>query len=138
MTLPPPSFSSFPDLNSANDPHEERVRDYGVANQRDTQEKGGSKKSRYESKRRQSHSKERSSRRAPRHEHSELMQPKEGKIHNYFSDRQGDRLNIEFGGLHVGNIPKYDLVAREQSFPSRPTSNQNKVERKFLAYQALG
>ena len=28
----------------------------------------------------------------------------------FYSDRRGDMLNIQFGGLHVGDVPKYRLV----------------------------
>ena len=28
----------------------------------------------------------------------------------FYSDRRGDMLNIQFGGLHVGDVPKYHLV----------------------------
>jgi hypothetical protein len=31
----------------------------------------------------------------------------------FFSDRKGDQLNITYGGIHAGNIPKYHLVNRE-------------------------
>lgn len=28
----------------------------------------------------------------------------------FYSDKRGDMLNIQFGGLHVGDVPKYHLV----------------------------
>jgi hypothetical protein len=28
----------------------------------------------------------------------------------FYSDRRGDFLNIQFGGLHVGDVPKYHVV----------------------------
>ncbi|KAJ8591485.1 hypothetical protein M405DRAFT_734897 [Rhizopogon salebrosus TDB-379] len=33
----------------------------------------------------------------------------------FFSDRKGDQLNITYGGIHAGNIPKYHLVNRGRS-----------------------
>lgn len=29
----------------------------------------------------------------------------------YFSDRKGDSLNVRYGGLHAGDVPKYRLYA---------------------------
>lgn len=29
----------------------------------------------------------------------------------FFVDRRGDPLNVQYGGLHAGNIPKHRLVA---------------------------
>lgn len=31
----------------------------------------------------------------------------------FFSDKKGDVLNVKFGGLHSGDIPKYDLIDRK-------------------------
>jgi hypothetical protein len=31
----------------------------------------------------------------------------------YFSDRSGDPLNVRYGGLHTGDIPKHTLVGRK-------------------------
>jgi hypothetical protein len=28
----------------------------------------------------------------------------------FYTDRKGDRLNVSYGGLHAGDIPKYRLV----------------------------
>lgn len=28
----------------------------------------------------------------------------------FFSDRKGDQLNVTYGGIHAGNIPKYHIV----------------------------
>ena len=40
----------------------------------------------------------------------EVEQPsaKEGLV--YFADRKGDPLNVRYGGLHSGDVPKYRLV----------------------------
>lgn len=31
----------------------------------------------------------------------------------FFIDRKGDQLNVRYGGLHAGDIPKYKLIDRE-------------------------
>ncbi|KAG0696046.1 NRDE-2, necessary for RNA interference-domain-containing protein [Suillus ampliporus] len=33
----------------------------------------------------------------------------------FFSDRKGDQLNVTYGGIHTGDIPKYHLVNRGRS-----------------------
>ncbi|KAG2350232.1 hypothetical protein BDR05DRAFT_1007388 [Suillus weaverae] len=33
----------------------------------------------------------------------------------FFSDRKGDQLNVTYGGIHAGNIPKYHIVNRGRS-----------------------
>lgn len=35
----------------------------------------------------------------------------------FYSDRKPDRLNIQYGGLHSGNIPKYRAVYGKPSIP---------------------
>lgn len=32
---------------------------------------------------------------------------------SFYSDRKGDILNVKYGGLHAGDVPKYNLVASE-------------------------
>src|ERR1700722_6037925 len=36
----------------------------------------------------------------------------------FYSDRKGDPLNVRYGGLHTGDVPKYHLVDREWVHPS--------------------
>jgi hypothetical protein len=31
----------------------------------------------------------------------------------FYSDRKGDPLNVRYGGLHAGDVPKHHLVGRE-------------------------
>ena len=38
---------------------------------------------------------------------------KEGLV--YFTDRRGDPLNVLYGGLYAGDIPKHRLVGGESS-----------------------
>ncbi len=33
----------------------------------------------------------------------------------FYSDRKGDLLNVKYGSLHAGDIPKYHLVGRKRS-----------------------
>lgn len=37
----------------------------------------------------------------------------------YFTDRKGDLLNVRYGGLHAGDIPKHRLVDSEYKTPPR-------------------
>jgi hypothetical protein len=36
----------------------------------------------------------------------------DGSTRPFYSDRKGDPLNIRYGGLHAGDVPKYRLVNR--------------------------
>jgi hypothetical protein len=37
----------------------------------------------------------------------------DGALPLFYSDRRGDSLNVRFGGLHAGDVPKHFLVDRE-------------------------
>lgn len=51
----------------------------------------------------------------------------------FYSDRKGDRLNVTYGGLHAGDVPKYRLVGGMYVpfFPHRAT-NDREGGRKIL------
>lgn len=96
----PPSFSSFPELP---DPKS----DGKLSEKRKHKSKGdnGDRKSKRK--------------RDKQREQSQYDQPAEARIvaneqasKYFFSDRKGDALNIRYGGLHAGDVPKYHLVAR--------------------------
>ena len=44
---------------------------------------------------------------------------KEGLV--YFTDRKGDPLNVRYGGLYAGDVPKYRLV--DCKWPMAPVSD---------------
>ncbi|KLO13922.1 DUF1740-domain-containing protein [Schizopora paradoxa] len=44
-----------------------------------------------------------------------LQQSSENRSKLYFSDHKGDSLNVVYGGLHSGDIPKYSFVHRGKS-----------------------
>ncbi|KAI0756690.1 NRDE-2, necessary for RNA interference-domain-containing protein [Daedaleopsis nitida] len=46
--------------------------------------------------------------RSQRQEHPDGLSVKEGLV--YFTDRKGDPLNVRYGGLNAGDVPKYRLV----------------------------
>lgn len=85
-----PSFSSFPEF------------DTGLKD--DVREEKGDKKKHKKRK----HKQER---------HKRETSPEREDVANdllldrlSYSDKRGDFLNIQFGGLHVGDVPKYNLV----------------------------
>ncbi|SRR5260221_7206349 len=94
MTAPsfssfPPSFSSFPDFGSDN-----------------TGSRGDDKK-----KRRKHEHKKRHKSTSSREKETEDMSNNNTLVDRiFYSDRRGDFLNIQFGGLHIGDVPKYHLV----------------------------
>jgi hypothetical protein len=84
-----PSFSSFPDLTAAVDHKHETV----------------DKKRRKKHK----HTKERNRETSPlRGQDGAPKETLQDRL--FYSDRRGDFLNIQFGGLHVGDVPKYHVV----------------------------
>ena len=36
-----------------------------------------------------------------------------GTVPLFYSDRKGDQLNLTYGGLHAGDVPRYNLVCRK-------------------------
>ena len=89
MSSIPPSFSSFPDLYSP----PERP------------EPGPS------STKREHKSKSKKQRRAKEDQNEKQQDLTKVEFNRFFySDRKGDLLNIQYGGLHAGDIPKYRLV----------------------------
>ena len=86
MSSFPPSFSSFPDLYSPPEP-------------------GPS------STKREHRSKSKKQRRAKEDQNENQQNLTKIEFNRFFySDRKGDLLNIQYGGLHAGDIPKYRLV----------------------------
>lgn len=51
------------------------------------------------------------------HDDPQLSGVKQGLV--YFTDRKGDLLNVRYGGLHAGDIPKHRLVDSEYSATTR-------------------
>ena len=86
MSSFPPSFSSFPDLCSPPEP-------------------GPS------STKREHKLKSKKQRRAKEDQNEKQQDLTKVEFNRFFySDRKGDLLNIQYGGLHAGDIPKYRLV----------------------------
>lgn len=85
MSSFPPSFSSFPDLYSPPEPGPSTKREH----------KSKSKKQR----------------RVKEDQIDKQENLTKVEFNRFFySDRKGDLLNIQYGGLHAGDIPKYRLV----------------------------
>jgi len=86
-SLSPPSFSSFPDLYSHPEPGQSSTK---------REHKPKSKK-----------------RRRAKEDQNDKQQNSE-KLDSFnrffYSDRKGDLLNIQYGGLYAGDIPKYRIV----------------------------
>ena len=86
MSSFPPSFSSFPDLCSPPEPGPSSTK---------REHKSKSKKQRL-----------------AKGDQNEKQQnlTKDGFNRFFYSDPKGDLLNIQYGGLYAGDIPKYRLV----------------------------
>lgn len=106
----PPSFSSFPDLESGI--HE--------VNASDKPKKEKKHKARRTSTDKDSEDRHRKS---ERHRERAKKEPKTSFLHHtddderngtnrlFYSDSQGDKMNIQYGGLHAGDVPRYRMVA---------------------------
>jgi hypothetical protein len=119
-----PSFASFPDIpsqesSSRNEP-ERRRKDKGEKRKRkdDKQSRKGER-----------------DRKRHRPQTDDVVKPPtmlasdEGEAWRlFYSDRRGDMLNIQFGGLHVGHIPKYHLVGGKRNSCIHATAYDEKVE----------
>ena len=59
-----------------------------------------------------------------------------GSSYHFYSDRKGDQLNVVYGSLHAGAVPKHSLVGSEFSQPSWIEYLIKQGERRFLACRA--
>lgn len=85
------SFSSFPDFDSESKDDDRKERD--------------DKKRHKKRKHKQEHHRRETSPEREDVPTNELLLDR-----LFYSDKGGDFLNIQFGGLHVGDVPKYNLV----------------------------
>ena len=153
----PPSFSSFPDIGDSSRENPEaaasstlpaRQRDFKDEDQqshrkkrkRDRRDKSShlgqipSSKRRSGSRGSQDHgqvfhdderikAEEDSARRVGPQDDSQLV---------FFSDKKGDSLNIQYGGMYSKDIPKYHLAGCEQRWRDFMTTNNAEAGRKVL------
>ncbi|KAK1228610.1 hypothetical protein PQX77_008204 [Marasmius sp. AFHP31] len=96
-----PSFESFPDFE---------------AGPSITTEKSSSKKKKDKSKSERRDKDERKKRKhrerspPPSDHHYDDKKVQEGSSRYFYSDTKGDALNVQYGGLHKGDIPKYHVI----------------------------
>jgi hypothetical protein len=115
-----PSFSSFPTFDSIPefDPDEQRSRSSPKLEGKDEKRNRKGEKDKHKRDKRRS---EKSIRPVdhsylPRStKDDESLKYEEDKQHKetstvFYSDRKGDHLNVRYGGLHAGDVPKYRLV----------------------------
>jgi hypothetical protein len=120
----PPSFSSFPDLDLDPSPsrpasvppkswrsgEDEKKKRVSHKNKLDKLDKGKDKNK----KRKRDHNTEAINLDDEKLKAAEDTKRRDGDdFHNiFYSDRKGDHLNVRYGGLHAGDVPKYHLVGR--------------------------
>ncbi|KDR85329.1 hypothetical protein GALMADRAFT_234148 [Galerina marginata CBS 339.88] len=119
-----PSFSSFPDFDAGS---RKGSTNFESSSDRNREKR---KKRRHRSKERESdpkrdrkldksrHKSPTSKERRRRRDEDEPTQQNAAQFHEpqelnlaFYSDRKGDFMNIQYGGLHAGDVPKYRLVA---------------------------
>lgn len=112
----PPSFSSFPDLDALSNSKSER--DVSREDFKQEKKKKGEPSSKKEKHRKREKEGNKKSHRGsgertpppegPSSKHEESWQFEKNRL--FYSDRRGDPLNIQYGGLHAGDIPRYHVV----------------------------
>ncbi|KAH9486618.1 Nuclear exosome regulator NRDE2 [Psilocybe cubensis] len=126
----PPSFSSFPDLESGPSDnlsseskkagkektkkkhHDEPRKSRRTSKERETKHDSGHRKSRPTKE----HTCEDSA-----HTDSKGTEPSKAKV-LFYSDYKGDILNVQYGGPHSGDIPKYRMVSGGRNVLGLPES----------------
>lgn len=116
----PPSFSSFPDFyhgsnTQPSEPSKDKAkkRDKGVKNTKDSSREGGKKHKRSRVKdaaQLEAHTPD-DERLKAKEDLDNLTNEQSSRL--FYSDRKGDRYNIEYGGLHQRDIPRYHIVGRK-------------------------
>ncbi|KAG6888835.1 hypothetical protein C0992_007393 [Termitomyces sp. T32_za158] len=94
----PPSFSSFPDLEAGPSTSRSAISTKKRSREKDKSER---RKEKSVKDKKRGHGSTTNTSSAEK-ETSQL----------YYSDRKGDRYNIQYGGLHAGDIPKYRIIDR--------------------------
>ncbi|KZT30683.1 hypothetical protein NEOLEDRAFT_1126287 [Neolentinus lepideus HHB14362 ss-1] len=126
----PPSFSSFPDIevgpsrvaSSTAKKGEEKERKRKDKKLRDKESKNGRENETF-----RKYKSEREVDRSWDTEHDERVKNKQDTLQRrsgspplYFTDKKGDPLNVTYGGLHAGSVPKYQAVARGRQILGLP------------------
>lgn len=123
---PAPSFASFPDLDRDSSPrkhrddeprrerkHRER-KERRSSSRSPRRHKGREKDRKRDKGRHREKERDEEKRRHKEEGRAKENQPTEAlpddSYRLFFSDRQPDKLNFQYGGLHQGDIPKYKIV----------------------------
>lgn len=126
----PPTFSSFPDIEAGTSKRKDASSP--CIEEKKTKTQNDSKTSRRDRERRKekiTHGDERHERKHKKHfreKYSGDDALRDSTSHltesaadlatrSFYSDRKGDALNITYGGLHSGDVPKHHLVASKCS-----------------------
>ncbi len=118
----PPSFESFPEELS-NGPGPSRPRDDTKHHKHSHREKGSKKETTREKVKKY------------RHENRDRNATEADDVSTtrfFYSDRRGDPLNLQYGKLHKGDIPKYKCINRTSLLDHSMASNHGKGGRYVL------
>ncbi|KAG6911532.1 hypothetical protein DXG01_011834 [Tephrocybe rancida] len=120
----PPSFSSFPDLEAGPSTHTSDQ--LPKKSSRDKETKRDKNKDKLKNKKRnRGQTKDALGGKTGHGHDSKPVEKEQSRL--YYSDRRGDPYNIEYGGLHAGDIPKYHIIDQ-----ALKTSNDIKGGRSIL------
>ena len=159
----PPSFLTFPDLESVSnsDPRNDFLSSKEDRTHVKKKKRGESssdhhriRKEKKGRERREEHREERSgsphgSGHFPSREGGNSLQRDNNQHSDYvrlfYSDRRGDSLNIQYGGLHTGDVPRYHVVNSRVTLFIVSTSNDSLdtrnvlgLPRSFIMYHRVG
>jgi hypothetical protein len=152
----PPSFLNFPDLESVSNPDPEN--DSKEDRRHEKKKKRGESSSDHHRIREEKKDRERREERSgsphrsghfPLREGGNPLQRDNSRHSDYarlfYSDRRGDSLNVQYGGLHTGDVPRYHVVNSRvilfivlTSNESLDTRNVLGLPRSFIIYHRVG
>ncbi len=155
----PPSFLTFPDLESVSNPDPGNKILSSKEDRRHEKKKRGESSSDHHRNREEKKDRKRRKERSgsphgnghfPLREGGSPLQRDNNSRHSdydrlFYSDRRGDPLNVQYGGLHTGDIPRYHFVnSRVISFilltsnDSLDTRNVLGLPQSFTIYHRMG
>jgi hypothetical protein len=127
MPIPPPSFSSFPDIEgSSRKDSEKQIHSRDKVEDSDRKKRKRDRRDKHPSRARIP-SRERGRGKEDLRDDSHIFDDERKKAEEdlarrtrqqdvsrptFFSDKKGDQLNLQYGGIYSGDVPKYHLVGR--------------------------
>ncbi|TFK77225.1 hypothetical protein BDN72DRAFT_830394 [Pluteus cervinus] len=130
----PTSFSSFPELDPPSGSSKDKTKKTKEGREKERRRSKHESQDRRERSPDSKHHKSKSKSSKPKRKHDRspshsskkdagVVEPDEvsDRTQSFYSDRRGDPLNIQYDGLHAGDVPRYHLVARGKHILGLPS-----------------